>query len=228
MFYFAPRSGHRADNARLSVHDADTLSILNGKGVPLHRERRVDRYRDLDARREKRPGVRAEPNDNWGEGSHLVELAAETEYFDNIVAFWRPKEALRADDACAYRYRLTWCQEPPVGRDLATVTQTLTVASTHRQRMQVFYVDFAGTEKLRLCDDFDDFCSDISSNVELSASAGTFVNVAIRRNQIAMGHRVGFEYQPAPGSFQADRRCVLAVNGKPVSEVWLYRWAARG
>lgn len=83
-----------------------------------------------------------------------------------------------------------------------------------------------GAEKLGPCDDFDDICSDKSSNVELSASAGTFVKVAIRRNRIAAGHGVGFEYQPALDSFQADLRCVLAVNGKPVSEVWLYRAAA--
>ena len=76
------------------------------------------------------------------------------------------------------------------------------------------------------CDDFDDFCSDNSSNVELSASAGTFVNVAICRTRIAAGHRVGFEYEPAQASFQADLRFLLAVSGKAVSEVWLYRWAA--
>ncbi len=110
--------------------------------------------------------------------------------------------------------------------DFATVTQTLVGASNRQEGMRVFYIGFAGTENLGLCDDFDDFCSDKSVNVELSASAGTFVNVAIRRNQMAMGHRVGFEYQPAPGAFQADLRCVLAANGKPVSEVWLYRWTA--
>ncbi len=93
-----------------------------------------------------------------------------------------------------------------------------------REGVLVFYIGFARTEKLSLCDDFDDFCSDISSNVELSASAGTFVNVSILRNQIAAGRRAGFEYQPGPGSLLAGLRCVLAVNGTPVSEVWLYRW----
>ncbi len=92
----------------------------------------------------------------FGDGTP-VELPAETEYFDNIVAFWRPEEPLRADDAYAYRYRLTWCREPPVRGDLATVTQTLAGASTRQEGMRVFYIDFAGTEKLGLCDDFDDF-----------------------------------------------------------------------
>jgi len=253
MFYFAPSSSYRTDEARLSVHDSDGLFVLNGKGERiwrplinpkrvqysaladtnlkgfglLQRERRADRYQDLDARYEQRPSVWVEPKDNWGEGTvDLVELPTETEYFDNIVAFWRPKAPLRAGDTYTYRYRLTWCQEPPVREDLATVTQTLVGASTRQEGMRVFYIDFARTEGLGLCDDLADFCSDKTGNVELSASAGTFVNIAIRRNQIAGGHRAVFEYQPAPGSFQADLRCVLAVNGKPVSEVWLYRWTA--
>ncbi len=253
MFYFAPSSSFRTDEARPRVHDSDGLSILNGKGEQiwrplinprrvqfsaftdsdlkgfglLQRERRADRYQDFDARYEQRPSVWVEPESGWGEGSvDLVELPTQTEYFDNIVAFWHPKEPLQAGSAYTYRYRLTWCQEPPVRRNLATVTQTLVGASSRHEGMRVFYIDFAGTEKLNLCDDFDDICSEKNGNVELSASTGSFVNVAIRRNRIAGGHRAGFEYRPAPGAFQADLRCALTLNGKPVSEVWLYRWTA--
>jgi periplasmic glucans biosynthesis protein len=253
MFYFAPSSSYHADEARLRVHDSDGLSILNAKGEyiwrPLinpsrvqysafadggtkgfglmQRERRADRYQDIDARYEIRPSVWVEPKESWGEGSvELVELPTKTEYFDNIVAFWHPKEPLQPGTAYTYRYRLTWCQEPPVRTDLATVTQTLVGASTRQEGLRVFYADFAGTEKFNLCDDLTDFCGGKTGNVELSASAGNFVNIAIRRNQIAGGHRVSFEYQPAPGSLQADLRCVLVAGGKQVSEVWLYRWTA--
>ncbi len=253
MFYFTSSGSFHADDARLSVHDSDGLSILNGKGEHiwrplinprrvqysaftdsnlkgfglLQRERRADRYQDIDARYEKRPSVWVEPAGSWGDGSvDLVELPTETEYFDNIVAFWHPKEPLQPGNAYTYRYRLTWCQEPPVGPGLATVSQTLVGASNRQEGLRVFYADFAGTEKFNLCDDLDDFCAGRTRNVELSASAGSFVNVAIRRNQIAGGHRVSFEYQPAPGSPQADLRCVLVSGGKQVSEVWLYRWTA--
>lgn len=253
MFYFAPGNSFRADEARLSVHDSDGLSMLNAKGEHiwrplinpkrvqysdfadsdmkgfglLQRERRADRYQDFDARYETRPSVWVEPKESWGEGSvDLVELPTETEYFDNIVAFWHPKEPLQPGTAYTYRYRLTWCQEPPVRPDLATVTQTLVGASNRQEGLRLFYVDFAGTEKLNLCDDLADFCAGRTGNVELSASAGNFVNIAIRRNQIAGGHRVSFEYRPAPGSLQADLRCALTAGGKQVSEVWLYRWTA--
>lgn len=253
MFYFAPSSSYRTDEARLSVHDSDGLFLLNGKGERiwrplinpkkvqysaftdsdlkgfglLQRERRADRYQDFDARYERRPSVWVEPKDNWGEGSvDLVELPTETEYFDNIVAFWRPKEPLATGHTYTYRYRLTWSQQPPVQGNFATVTQTLSGASTRQEGMRVFYIDFAGTEGLGLCDDVDDFCENNFRNAQLSASAGNFVNIAIRRNQISGGHRVGFEYQPAGGCPEADLRCQLVVNGKPVSEVWLYRWTA--
>jgi glucans biosynthesis protein len=92
--------------------------------------------------------------------------------------------------------------------------------------MRLFYVDFSGTEEFNLCDDFDDFCADKNGNVELTASAGAIVNIAIRRNMIGGGHRVGFEYQPAPGVVEADLRCALVLEGKPVSEIWIYRWTA--
>ena len=199
---------------------------MKGFGL-VQRERRADRYQDIDARYESRPSVWVEPKESWGDGSvDLVELPTETEYFDNIVAFWHPKEPLQPGTAYTYRYRLTWCQEPPAGPDLATVTQTLVGASNRQEGMRLFYVDFAGTEKFNLCDDLADFCAGKTGNVELSASTGNFVNIAIRRNQIAGGHRISFEYQPAPGSLQADLRCVLQSGGKQVSEVWLYRWTA--
>jgi periplasmic glucans biosynthesis protein len=253
MFYLGPSGGFRADEARPRVHDSDGLSILNGKGEHiwrplinpkrvqfsafadnnlkgfglLQRERRADRYQDLDARYEQRPSVWVEPEDIWGEGSvDLVELPTQTEYFDNIVAFWHPKEPLQAGGEYSYRYRLTWCQEPPLRQNTATVAQTLVGASSRQDGARLFFVDFAGTEKFNLCDDLDDFCRNKNGNLELSASTGTFVNAALRRNRIAGGHRVSFEFQPAQGSTLADLRCLLAADGKPVSEIWLYRWTA--
>ncbi len=253
MFYFAPGSGYLADDVRQSVHDLDGLSIWNGKGEHiwrplinpgrnqfsvfadtglkgfglLQRERRADRYQDFDAHYEARPSCWVEPREAWGDGSvDLVELPTKTEYFDNIVAFWHPKEPLQAGGAYPYRYRLTWCAEPPLRVNFATVAQTLVGASTQHNGLRLFDVDFKGDEEFKLCDDVEDFCGGKNGNVELTASTGTIVNVAIRRNKISGGHRVSFEYQPAAGAAEADLRCVLVADGKPVSEVWVYRWTA--
>ncbi len=250
MFYFAPGNSYRADEARLRVHDSDGLAMVNGKGEHLwrplinptrvqysafadgnvkgfglvQRERRADHYQDIDALYEARPSVWVEPKEGFGEGAvELVELPTKTEYFDNIVAFWRPREPLQPGTAYTYRYRLNWCDEPPAAPDLAMVTQTLVGASTRLEGARLFYIDFAGTERLNLCDEAT-ICP--NNVLELTSSAGKFENIAIRRNQIAGGHRVSFDYQPAPGVLQADLRCVLAPGGKQLSEVWLFRWAA--
>jgi glucans biosynthesis protein len=251
MFYFAPSAGYIADEVRERVHDSDGLSIWNGKGEHiwrplinpnrvqfsvfadsglkgfglLQRERRADRYQDFDAHYELRPSVWVEPRDAWGEGSvDLVELPTKTEYFDNIVAYWHPKEPLKEGGSYAYRYRLTWCEEPPIRRNFARVMQTLVGASPQHQGLRLFNIDFAGTEEFNLCDDVEDSCGNKMGNVELTASSGAIVNVAIRRNRISGGHRVSFEYNPAPGAMEADLRCVLVAEGKQVSEVWVYRW----
>jgi periplasmic glucans biosynthesis protein len=253
MFYFAPSASYQADEVRQRVHDSDGLTIWNGKGEhiwrPLinprrnqfsvfsddglkgfglfQRERRADRYQEFDAHYEARPSVWVEPREAWGEGSvDLVELPTGTEYFDNIVAFWHPKEPLRPGAAYTYRYRLTWCAEPPIRVNFATVAQTLVGASPQHKGYRQFCVDFKGAEEFKLCDDADDFCGAKSGNVELTASAGAVVDVALRRNRIAGGHRVCFDYQPAGDAGEADLRCFLVAGGKPVSEVWVYRWTA--
>jgi glucans biosynthesis protein len=253
MFWFSPGNPVRGDEARPRIHDSDGLLIWNGKGERiwrplincsrvqfsgfaddglkgfglLQRERRADRYEDFDAHYELRPSLWVEPKEEWGEGTvDLVELPTLSEYQDNIVVFWRPKVPLEPGKTYSYLYRLTWCYEAPIRRNVATVAQTLTGASTQHEGMRLFYVDFAGTEDLELCDDFDDFCADKLENVELSASAGTIVNVALRRNKVSGGHRVGFEFLPPAGATQADLRCALVSDGKPVSEIWIYRWTA--
>ncbi|MGA9267291.1 MAG: glucan biosynthesis protein [Rhodomicrobium sp.] len=253
MFYFSPGDDYRADDVRERVHDSDGLSIWNGKNEHiwrplinpsknqfsafadnglkgfglLQRERRADRYQDFDAKYDLRPSVWVEPREAWGEGSvDLIELPTKTEYFDNIVEFWRPKEPLQGGATYTYRYRLTWCAEPPIRFNFARVIRTLVGASPQHKGMRQFFVDFAGTDEFKLCDDVDDFCGATNGNVELTASAGTIVNVAIRRNRISGGHRVSFEYEPAAGVLEADLRCSLLAEGKLVSEIWVYRWTA--
>ena len=252
MFFFAPSNNLRVDEVRPRVHDSDGLSIQNGKGEHiwrplinakriefsvfadkglkgfglLQRERRADRFEDFDAKYDLRPSVWVEPKDEWGEGSvDLVELPTQNEYLDNIVAYWRPKEQLLPGKVHEFRYRLTWCFQPPIPQNVAIVSQTLVGASTQRSG-RLFYVDFIGTEHLNLCDEDTENCSNRLANVELNVSSGTIVNAAFRKNKIAGGHRLGFEYLPQEGIIEADLRCALISGGKTVSEVWIYRWTA--
>ena len=83
----------------------------------IQRERQFDAYQDLEAHYQDRPSAWVEPTRNWGDGSiQLVEIPTETEYFDNIVAYWRPDKTLLAGQAYAIGYRLSWCDDAPAGK----------------------------------------------------------------------------------------------------------------
>ena len=75
----------------------------------------------------------------------LVELPAEEEYYDNIVAFWRPIARLKAGVPYAYAYRLTWADDTPARRGYRVVKTRVGQAGTpHHVR---FIVDFAQTDR---------------------------------------------------------------------------------
>jgi glucans biosynthesis protein len=255
MFYFGPGSAIRGDDPRQRVHDSDGLLILNreeefiwrplnnrnriafssfpGTGLKgfglLQRERRPDRYQDFgyEYLYEGRPTLWMEPLSDWGEGTvELVELPAQKDWFDNIVAFWHPRNPLAPGKSYSFKYRLTWDYDAPVRENIATVTQTLVGASHVHPEMRLFLIDYAGTDGLRLCEGKVASCPDGERNISLSASAGSILNAAILRNELLGGHRIRFEYLPPDGGLEADISCVLMRDGKPASEIWTFRWTA--
>ena len=46
----------------------------------------------------------------------LVEIPTDDETYDNIVAYWAPKEEFKAGEHRTLRYRLSWLDEIPVPR----------------------------------------------------------------------------------------------------------------
>jgi glucans biosynthesis protein len=151
MFYYGPGDHTHHDDFRPQVHDSDGLAMLTSYGEwiwrPLitgpqiqysmfsggtpggfgliQRDRKFEHYEDLGAGYEKRPSAWVQPLNDWGEGSvDLVELPTGSEYDDNIVAFWRPKQPWEPGQSYNYRYRLTWAADIPVKRDVARVAQT--------------------------------------------------------------------------------------------------------
>lgn len=244
MFYLGPSSHIRRDDFRPRVHDSEGLAIWNGqdewiwrplinpqrlqfsafadknpKGFGLlQRTRNFSEYQDLESHYGERPSVWVEPIGGWGEGSvDLVELPSAEEINDNMVAFWRPKEKLEEKGTYRFRYKLHWCWEKPAHSNKARIVQTR-VGQGWRNSNRLFVLDFQGTEG---CEG----CSQVPLTVDLAASVGEITNVSLGPNSAAGGHRLSFEYRPKNHQ-QADLRCTLAANGKPVSEVWVYRWAA--
>ena len=124
MFMFDANDRMRVDDYRDAVHDSNGLLLWTGKGehdlAPARqsaraadqrlRRRQPARLRPDAARAAISPTTRTsrritksarplwvEPIGDWGEGVvELVEIPSDREVNDNIVAFWRPQDPLKA------------------------------------------------------------------------------------------------------------------------------------
>lgn len=242
MYYFGPESRRDIDDFRDAVHDSCGLWMVNGSGERLWRPLRnpaglevsffadvnprsfgllqrfrdFEHFQDAEARYEKRPSAWVEPRGDWGQGGvTLIEIPAADEATDNIVAFWRPQEPLRAGVERSFAYRLTWSAGPD-GAALAQVAATRTghtILAPHRDR--VFVIDF----------DLGSIDAGAVAPV-LEATAGVVKGLSLaplpgEGNLV----RVGFSFDPA-GAAQTEFRLRLDSAGRPASEIWLYRWTA--
>ncbi len=81
---------------------------IRGFGL-LQRERDFAAYQDSFNLYQLVPSVWVEPRGDWGDGElHLVELSANYEGLDNIVAFWDPKNKPAPLQPFRFGYTLYW------------------------------------------------------------------------------------------------------------------------
>ena len=240
MFLFSDINRIRFDDFREAVHDSDGLLMLNGRGEAIwrpltnpmavevsafgdtgplgfgliQRARRAGDYNDLVAHYERRPSLWVEPLGNWGPGAvTLVEIPTDKEINDNIVAFWRPADPLKAGQEHRFDYRLHWCANAPVEGVVAPVTNTRTGARVFEDG-RIFAIDYAahpalGTDPDRL-------------EARITTSAGDISSQLLQMNPATGGMRLDFTLKgDAP---VAELRAELWRDGRTVAEVWLYRW----
>ena len=242
MFLFDETNRNKFDDFRPAVHDSDGLLIENGAGETLwrplanprnlqvssfvddnpkgfgllQRPRDFADYADLEAKYHKRPGLWVTPGEDWGKGAvTLVEIPADREIYDNIVAYWRPRKALPAGQEYRFSYRLAWCETPPVDPTLPKVVNTRMGKRFLGGRIAT--IDFAPTE--RLPEDLSKITRHVSSN------RGEVSEGILQRNPNTGGVRLAFTFDPGKAK-SMELRAQLMVDGKKVSEVWLYRWTA--
>jgi glucans biosynthesis protein len=241
MYLFGKKDA-RFDDFRPEVHDSDGLSIASGNGERLwrplinpvkgqvsvfgdenprgygllQRDREFTTYEDLESRYERRPSLWVEPSEGWGKGSvYLLELHSDTEYNDNIVAYWVPNESFSAGESRRFRYRLHWSMEPPDEFDGARVVRTSSGKCT-RPGARRFVVDFARGRPPAIA-------AGAPAEVDLKLSSGVFKNLVVDKNPVNNGYRVFFDVIPAHRGL-VEIRCFL-TNGKArLSETWSYRW----
>ncbi|MEC9310575.1 MAG: glucan biosynthesis protein, partial [Pseudomonadota bacterium] len=233
---------NRFDDFRPAVHDSDGLLIENGNGETLwrplanpaqlqvssfvdenprgfglmQRSRNLSDFADLEAHYQDRPSLWVEPKGDWGKGAvTLVEIPADKEIYDNIVAYWRPRTPYPAGTEVRLDYRLTWGPGPT--GTLAQVVDTAAGARVFGDPGRIMTVDFE--DHPLLVGDPENFDVVLSSpHVELSTGV-------LQRNPATGGLRLAFSFEPGDRSL-VELRAALRRDGQPATEVWLYRWTA--
>lgn len=242
MFYFAPNDHLGIDDFRTAVHDSNGLAIWNGRdewlwrpltnpntlqissfvdanprgfGL-LQRHRDFADYQDLEARYERRPSLWVEPIGDWGSGVvKLVEIPSNSEFNDNVVAFWEPSQPLPAQAEFRLTYRLHWCWTPPAVPPKATATETRMGAGPEPNSRRVV-IDFTGGRLGELT-----YEHPVKANV--TTSAGVVKEPVAYPNPAIGGWRVSFVLVPQDAD-NCDLRATMHLDQELLSEVWSYRW----
>ncbi len=243
MFLFDETNRARFDDFRSAVHDSEGLMVHNGAGELLwrplgnprelqvssfvddgpqgfglmQRARDVEDFADLEAHYHNRPSLWITPSEDWGKGAvTLVEIPSDKEIYDNIVAYWRPREPLAAGSTYMFNYRMLWGAEPSRPRDVAEVVNTR-IGKGYDKTVpyQIVTVDFAPHKA------FEGELDELTRHI--SANRGTVSDGVLQRNPGTGGVRLAFKYDPEEAT-AADLRVQLIKDGRSVTEVWLYRW----
>lgn len=244
MFFFAPNNHGSFDDWRAAVHDSDGLALRTGhdqriwrplinpqklqisafsdvspRGFGLmQRGREFADYEDLEAQYQKRPSLWVEPQGDWGKGVvELVEIPSKKEINDNIVAFWRPHDPLKAKTAFNVAYRLHWCWTNPAPGPVAHVQQTRNGKSWNGDNQQ-FVIDFAGAA-------LDAWKSKTPPALDVGTDKGKIVEATVERNPEIHGWRVSIQLDTQKQDV-VEQHARLMDGKKPLTETWIARWTA--
>jgi glucans biosynthesis protein len=247
MFWYNETNQQRRRDWRPEIHDSDGLAIHTGAGERLwrplnnphrvmtstfvdkdvrgfglmQRDRLFENYQDDGVFYEKRPSVWVAPRGGWGEGAvQLVEIPTDDEIHDNIVAYWVPKAPVRAGDAIAVDYRLTWFEdepEPPAaGRVYSTRLGLGGAPGTERPKgVERFAIDFDGGR-------LGDLTVEDGVEAVVSASAGSVAGTYTLPVVGTDRWRAIFDFTPT-GPDPVELRLFLAKDGEALTETWLYQ-----
>jgi glucans biosynthesis protein len=232
----------RFSDFRPAVHDSDGLLIHNGAGEviwrPLanptrlqisafsdnnprgfglmQRKRKYSDFTDLESLYHNRPAVWITPGEGWGQGSvSLVEIPADREIYDNIVAYWRPSRRMKAGDAHTMSYTLHWGADPVAASAQVPVKVLNTAMGGRPEGGDIIVIDFADSPQVP---------EDLSEvEILVRSNAGSVTPGILQRNPETGGPRLAFTFM-AENATLAEFRAQLRLNGDPLSEVWLFRW----
>ena len=249
MFWFGENNRHQATDWRPEIHDSDGLALWTGAGERiwrplnnphivqtnvvaddnprgfglLQRDRSFENYEDDGVFYDRRPSVWVEPLGDWGRGAvHLVEIPTDDEIHDNIAAYWVPEAPVVPGTELTFAYRLHWAAEEPVppesvGRVVATRLGRGGVPGQPRPaNRKKFVIDFAGGPLAGLEQRYD-------VETVVTASRGVVSNDYALRIVGSDRWRAFFDLE-VDGAEPVDLRCYLRLNGRTLTETWLYQY----
>lgn len=140
MFWYDQAHRQLATDWRPEIHDSDGLLIRPASGSAifralanpkarrttpfaqgspagfglLQRDRDFDHYQDDGVFYERRPSLWASPVKPLGNGEvRLYEFPTDSEYTDNVAAYWTPSDPIQTGKRIDLSYRLDWQNEEP-------------------------------------------------------------------------------------------------------------------
>jgi glucans biosynthesis protein len=198
-------------------HHISTYPVedLWGFGL-MQRERDFREYEDLVSRYHQRASLWTEPKSKWGPGTvELVEIPSTTEFNDNIVTYWIPKQKSAAGQDFRYTYSLSALSEDP-GAEPSLRVRSTRINPEHDKNPPRFFVDFSGDLPPYLA-------AGAPLTAKAQASHGEIRNVVVEKNDVIGGWRAFFDLLNA-GSEPVDLRLSLFSGEQSVGETWIYHY----
>jgi glucans biosynthesis protein len=245
MFFFGANQRAAREDYRPQVHDSEGLLIHSRSGEwiwrPLvspkrllvtsfaltdpvgfglmQRERRFERYEDLEARYDLRPSAWVEPKGAWGSGRvELVQIPLPDETNDNVVAYWVPDHVPGPRQPIAFGYRVLWQKERETRPPLAWVGQTRRGRGYARSQDDTvqLVVDFVGPR-------IDELRRDANVEGVVSIpSNGAIVEQNTVYNEVTRGWRVVVRFRRDDDAKPVELRAHLRTGTEVLSETWSY------
>jgi glucans biosynthesis protein len=248
MFWFGANSERKFDDYRPEVHDSDGLLMKMNTGEMLwrpldnptvlrhqifhapdivgfgllQRQRSFAAYQDSFNFDQLVPSIWIEPHRRWGDGDlHLVELDADWEGLDNIVAFWDPKEKPAPLQGYRFGYTMFWTRETDRNLSPNHVVSTRVGLDTRFANTRQFVLDFTGPK-------LDALPTNGPPPVAIAncSTNAAIVDNFVQYNPFLKTWRIILKMQPKPGNANpVDLRCTLQNGTNILSETWTYQWS---
>lgn len=252
MFWYSEYGRERLKDWRPEVHDSDGLALWTGSGERiwrplnnppfttisafeddnphgfglLQRDRKFDHYQD-GVMYDRRPSLWVEPIAPLGKGQvQLLEIPTDDEIHDNIGAFWVPEGRATAGKNYKLHYRLHWQDNEPYAAE--NIAQTVATrigrgGEPGKPRPANAY---------RVVVEFDrpavmqQIPYGVFPEVVVSSTEGTIIRKFSEPVPNGNVWRATFDLDLAADKI-ADIRLYLALDGKPLTETWLYQFDPR-